>query len=82
MYSTIIYVLNFNSNSINFKQLLTMEDLLDYNRFRIEAMQSEICDLKALLNTLETYCFELADVNCPAEYKRIVKQEIYNLKTN
>ncbi len=59
-----------------------MEDLLDYNRFRIEAMQKEICDLKSTLNTLETYCFELADENCPREYKTIIKQELYNLKTN
>lgn len=58
-----------------------MEDLLDYNRFRIEAMQNEICDLKALCNTLETYCFELADEKCPREYKTVIKRELYNLKT-
>jgi len=58
-----------------------MEDLLDYNRFRMEAMQSKICELESMLNTLETYCFELADENCPKEYKTIIKQEIYNLKT-
>jgi hypothetical protein len=58
-----------------------MEDLLDYNRFRIEAMQKEICELKSTLNILETYCFELADDKCPKEYKTIIKQELYNLKT-
>ena len=58
-----------------------MEDLLDYNRFRMEAMQSKICELESILNILETYCFELADENCPKEYKTIIKQEIYNLKT-
>jgi hypothetical protein len=58
-----------------------MEDLLDYNRFRIESMQDRICTLEHQVQILETYCFELADVNCPAEYKTIVKQEIYNLKT-
>jgi len=57
-----------------------MEDLLDYNRFRMEAMQSKICELESMLNTLETYCFELADENCPKEYKTIIKKEIYNLK--
>jgi len=72
-------VRNFNSNSINFKQLLTMEDLLDYNRFRMNAMQTRICELESLLNTLETYCFELADDKCPREYKQVIKQEIYNL---
>ena len=59
-----------------------MKDLLDYNRFRIEAMQDEICGLKSILNTLKTYCFELADEECPTEYKTIVKKEIYNIKTN
>lgn len=59
-----------------------MEDLLDYNRFRMDAMQQRICILEHQLQTLETYCFELADESCPAEYKTIVKKEIYNLKTN
>jgi hypothetical protein len=57
-----------------------MKDLLDYNRFRMESMQSRICELETLVSTLETYCFELADENCPKEYKTIVKQELYNLK--
>ena len=59
-----------------------MKDLLDYNRFRMESMQSKICELETLVSTLETYCFELADENCPLEYKTIVKQELYNLKNN
>jgi hypothetical protein len=58
-----------------------MKDLLDYNRFRIETMQSKICELESLLSTLETYCFELADDDCPSEYKTIIKKELYNLKT-
>jgi len=44
-----------------------MKDLLDYNRFRLEAMQDRICKLENHLQTLETYCFELADENCPRE---------------
>ena len=59
-----------------------MEDLLDYNRFRIEAMQEKLCKLEFYINQLETYFFELADENCPREYKTIIKQELYNLKTN
>jgi hypothetical protein len=57
-----------------------MKDLLDYNRFRMEAMQDKICRLENNIQALETYCFELADDNCPKEYKIIFKQEIYNLK--
>jgi len=57
-----------------------MEDLLDFNRFRMNAMQTRICELESTLTTLETYCFELADDKCPKEYKTVIKQELYNLK--
>jgi hypothetical protein len=57
-----------------------MKDLLDYNRFRMESMQSRICELESLVSTLETYCFELADVECTLEYKTLIKSEIYKLK--
>ena len=59
-----------------------MKDLLDYNRFRLEAMQDQICKLQSHIATLETYVFELADIECPDEYKTIVKQELYESKTN
>ncbi len=59
-----------------------MKDLLDYNRFRMEAMQEQICKLEHHIQVLETYIFELADLECPDEYKTIVKKEIYNLKNN
>jgi len=59
-----------------------MKDLLDYNRFRMEAMQEQICRLEHHISVLETYVFELADLECPEEYKRVVKKEIYNSKTN
>jgi len=58
-----------------------MQDLLDYNRFRMDAMQSKIFQLESILNTLETYCFELADDECTIEYKTLVKSELYKLKT-
>ena len=59
-----------------------MKDLLDYNRFRMEALHAQICKLEHHISTLETYVFELADLDCPDEYKTIVKQELYNLKNN
>ena len=55
-----------------------MKDLLDYNRFRIEAMQKKICELETMKTTLETYIFELCDNDCPEDYKVIIKKEIYN----
>lgn len=59
-----------------------MKDLIDFNRFQIEALQAEICKLKQENNLLATYCFEALDENIPEEYKRIIKQQIYELKTN
>ena len=57
-----------------------MQDLLDYNRFRIETFQGRVCELETLVNTLETYCFELADAECTLEYKTLIKSELYKLK--
>ena len=57
-----------------------MKDLLDYNRFRMEALQAQICKLEHHISVLETYVFELADVECPEAYKTIIKQELYNRK--
>ena len=36
--------------------------------------------MNTMLSQLETYCFELADSECPADYKTIIKQQIYQLK--
>jgi hypothetical protein len=57
-----------------------MKDLIDYQRFQIEALQKTVCKMNTMLSQLETYCFELADDNCPNDYKRIIKQQIYKLK--
>ena len=59
-----------------------MKDLIDFNRFQIEALQSEICKLKQENNQLATYCFEALEDGITDEYKTLIKQEIYNLKTN
>lgn len=57
-----------------------MKDLIDYQRFRIEALESTVCRLNSILTQLEMYCFELADKECPDDYKTIIKQQIYQLK--
>ncbi len=59
-----------------------MKDLIDFNRFQIEALQAEICKLKQENNTLATYCFEALEEGITDEYKTLIKQEIYKLKTN
>lgn len=57
-----------------------MKDLIDYQRFQVEALQKRVCELENQLNEVKTYVFELCENNCPEEYKIIVKQQIYNLE--
>ena len=57
-----------------------MKDLLEFQRFQIESLQSRICELENINNTLSGYCFEALDKECPASYKTILKQQIYTLK--
>lgn len=59
-----------------------MKDLIDFYRFQIEALQAEICKLKQENNQLATYCFEALEDGITQEYKTLIKQEIYKLKTN
>ena len=59
-----------------------MKDLIDFNRFQIEALQAEICKLKQENNQLATYCFEALEDGITKEYTTLIKQEIYKLKTN
>jgi hypothetical protein len=34
-----------------------MKDLLDYNRFRIETMQSKICELESIIKHIRNILF-------------------------
>jgi len=54
-----------------------MKDLIDFNRFQIEALQAEICKLKQENNLLSTYCFEALEEGITQEYKTLIKQHIY-----
>jgi hypothetical protein len=59
-----------------------MKDLIDYQRFQIESLQARVCELENIINTLSGYCFEALSEDITAEYKTVIKKEIYNLKTN
>ena len=59
-----------------------MKHLIDFNRFQIETLQAEICKLKQENNLLSTYCFEALEDGIIEEYKTLIKQQIYELKTN
>jgi hypothetical protein len=56
-----------------------MKDLIDYQRFQVEALQKRICELESKLNEVKTHIFELCDEDCPKEYKTIIKQKTYEL---
>ena len=66
---------NFNIN----RNTLKMKDLIDFNRFQIEALQSEVCKLRKQNNALASYCFEALEKEITEEYKIIIKQLIYEL---
>ena len=52
-------------------------DLLSYKEARIEALLNEINRLELENEKLTTYVFELCDKECPDEYKKIVKIDVF-----
>lgn len=54
-----------------------MYDLLSYLQARVEALLNEINKKDKRIQELETYIFELCDKDCPAEYKHVVKTEVF-----
>lgn len=70
-----IWNYNFNIN----RNTLKMKDLIDFNRFQIEALQTEVCKLRKQNNALASYCFEALEKEITDEYKIIIKQLIYEL---
>ena len=52
-------------------------DLLSYKTARIEALLKEINRLELENEKLTTYVFELCDKDCPDEYKKIVKADVF-----
>ena len=52
-------------------------DLLSYKTARIEALLQEINRLELENEKLTTYVFELCDKDCPDEYKKIVKTDVF-----
>ena len=52
-------------------------DLLSYKEARIEALLKEINRLELENEKLTTYVFELCDNDCPDDYKKIVKVDVF-----
>ena len=54
-----------------------MYDLVSYLNFRIEALESANLELRNKEVELTTYLFELLEEDCPEDYKRIIRSEIF-----
>lgn len=50
---------------------------MSYLQARVEALLNEINKKDKRIQELETYIFELCDKDCPAEYKHVVKTEVF-----
>jgi cell division protein FtsB len=55
-----------------------MNDLITYLNLQIKALQKENSRLQERELELTTYIFELLDRDCPEDYKRVVKSEVFN----
>ena len=53
-----------------------MKDVIEFQSIRITALMNEVDRLKRIEQELSQYILELCDVDCPREYKRIIKKEI------
>lgn len=55
-----------------------MNELIEFQRLRILALMNEVDRLKKVEQQLSEYILELCDVDCPREYKRVIRKEILN----
>jgi hypothetical protein len=53
-----------------------MKDVIEFQSIRITALMNEVDRLKRIEQELSQYILELCDVDCPREYKRVIKKEI------
>lgn len=59
----------------------TVKDLFDLKNRQINELQEKLYIAQNRITQLETYIFELCDNDCPKEYKHVVKQEVFQTKT-
>jgi len=52
--------------------------LNQYKDFRIEALESEVSELRKEKDRLTTFIYELLDDDCPKEYKNVVAGEVFS----
>ena len=52
-------------------------DLATFKQLRIEALTTELKKKEDRIAQLETFIFELCDKDCPEDYKRVVKKDVF-----
>jgi hypothetical protein len=55
-----------------------MNDLISYLNARIYALEEANFLLRERESELTTYIYELIDKDCPEDYKRVIKNEVFN----
>ena len=68
-------------NTLNYS-MKGVKHLVDFKENKISKLQLEVADLKGKISKLETFIHELADEECPNEYKQIVLNELQTLCQN
>ena len=54
-----------------------MYDLFSFYQKKIQKLGMELAEKEERITELETYIFELVDKDCPEDYKRVVKNEVF-----
>lgn len=57
---------------------INMYDLVSYLNFRIEALENANLELRNKEVELTTYLFEILEKDCPEDYKRVIRSEIFD----
>ncbi len=57
-----------------------MNDLTNYLYARIEALENANKELRDRETELTGYIFDLVSNDCPEDYRRVIKNEVFNKK--
>ena len=59
-----------------------MSEITNYYKARIEALENANKELRDENTELTGFIFDLVSDDCPEDYKRVIKNEVFNKKVN